>query len=214
MSESRAWPKGFGLWSWVFLLILGQSLSLSSHVQAQEFTPLKGFFSFTSEVQVLTEWRHHRVILINEAERQRLRSLREEGYICTAAPSSQYLCRQFFHIESLPQEAMNRLEQNLSELTVEFLPGSNYVELISEGEVYKELKVHNPVQLGSLVFASYQVMVLKDIVKVVIGGRDSEEYLSFVVESSNHLQLSYQLRQTHSAFSWSSFVTLVSFKAP
>jgi len=149
---------------------------------------LRGKFSFKGSIKKTSSSVVEPVYAFTSSGRSRLGQLKSDGYTCKAVPRQSYRCKKFDKSFSPRPSSLERIKEELSWETLEFIGEQGRPYIDNEGEVITFYKVDGKVKFMGEVFEQYDYWVIDygdhQVHKLILRGSDRHE---FIVNSEESL---------------------------
>lgn len=161
-------------------------LSLLSAAAVAGPLELQGKFSFNGDLTKLSSSVVEPVYAFTQAGRERLTVLKADGYTCKALPRQTYRCRKFDKSLAPRTTSLDRVQNELTQESVEFIGVQSAPNLISNGDYLEVYEIKGNVMISGEVFDKYDYWITKysdrEVHKIIFRGAQRFEYIVHSVE--------------------------------
>lgn len=178
--------------SFILAMVTTVGLVLGANVSAQVMaptppTPFEGIFAYEGQYQI-TGYRHSEIlVLLNDTERARMETLKQEGYSCILKPANQALCSINRTLDPFDPAVQQKVTAAYAGYRVQFYEAFGSPSLEINSQMFQQWRVEQKVvietpsrDITSRAFAFANYTWANGIDKIYPGGNDNPDHDLFV----------------------------------
>ena len=190
-----------------FVGVLVLLVSFSSWAQSSPIS-LEGTFSF-SNLEVL-KVKHYEMVRSSAIDR--LKTLRESGFICEFVASQGYRCSKFDSAKQVPADLKQEILNNVAGYSLTFQPAVGAPHLENDGETLQEWTVPQTVIAGTDTFKTYRYQIVQGLHKITPLVNNELQNLTWVVASAEQISEPHSYEVRESSSTWTLYFLSLTFR--